>query len=79
MLVIDERLRIIRRRRVASRVSQSELAPRTPMSRARLNQAELGHLTLRPEEIARLDKALTEIIEERVAEMRSVAKVEAEE
>jgi len=62
----------LRKMREASGLSQIALARRAGVSRMRLQLAEAGEITLRPEEIEVVNRALREVIERRASALRGL-------
>lgn len=62
----------LRKMREVSGLSQIALARRAGVSRMRLQLAEAGEITLRPEEIEAVNRALREGIERRASALKNV-------
>lgn len=67
----------IRRWRAMADLSQFDLARRCGIERTRLSLAENGHVELRPEEKAAVERALLRAIEQRASELQAALTAQA--
>ncbi len=67
---MDEVLRSLRRRASAAQITKTALAYRAGVARPILSAAFNGSGGLRPEQIKKIDAAITEIVDEKLADLR---------